>query len=139
MDHAQGFLVNIDVPDLQAAERFYTRAFALRVGRRFAEPWLELLGGNAPIYLLEKKPGSASSQGAPVRTYGRHWTPVHFDFLVPEIDTAVQRALEAGAKLESPAEHVPYGKLALLSDPFGHGFCLIELNAQGYDAVPSAE
>lgn len=139
MDHAQGLLVNIDVPDLQSGERFYTRAFALRVGRRFAEPWLELIGGNAPIYLLEKKGGSASSSGAPARTYTRHWTPVHFDFLVPEISTAVQRALDAGAQLESPAEDTPYGKLAVLSDPFGHGFCLIEMNAQGYDALQLAE
>jgi predicted enzyme related to lactoylglutathione lyase len=139
MDHAQGFLVNIDVPDLEAGARFYTQALALRVGRRFAEPWLELIGGNAPIYLLEKKPGSTPAPGVLARTYERHWSPVHFDFLVPEIDTAVQRALAAGAKLESPAEDAPYGKLAMLSDPFGHGFCLIEMNAQGYDAIPLAD
>jgi predicted enzyme related to lactoylglutathione lyase len=139
MDHAQSFLVNIDVPDLEAGTRFYTQAFALRVGRRFAEPWVELVGGNAAIYLLEKKPGSTPAPSTLERSYERHWTPVHFDFVVPEIDTAVQRALAAGAKLEQPSADVPYGKLALLSDPFGHGFCLLEFNAQGYDAVPTRQ
>ncbi|HEY6880501.1 MAG TPA: VOC family protein [Polyangiales bacterium] len=137
MDHAQNFLVNIDVPDLEAATRFYTQAFALRVGRRFAEPWVELIGGNAPIYLLETKPGSEAAPHASRRTYERHWTPVHLDFVVPEIDTAVQSALDAGAKLESAPVELPYGKLAVLSDPFGHGFCLIEFNGQGYDALPT--
>ena len=28
-----------------------------------------------------------------------------------------------------------YGKLAMFADPFGHGFCLIEFNAEGYDAI----
>lgn len=134
---AQTLLVNIDVPDLDAATRFYTEAFALRVGRRFAEPWIELLGGSAAIYLLQKKPGSATAAGAPGRAYARHWTPVHLDFVVPDIDAALERALKAGAKLEQPAEDVPYGKLALLSDPWGHGFCLLEFNARGYDAVPT--
>lgn len=136
MEHAQPFLVNIDVDDLEAATRFYTQAFALRVGRRFAEPWVELVGGSAHVYLLEKKPATQPAPGAAQRSYARHWTPVHFDFVVPEMSAAIERALAAGAKLEKPAEDVPYGKLALLSDPWGHGFCLIEFNAAGYDAVP---
>lgn len=137
MEHVQTLLVNIDVPDLDAATRFYTEAFALRVGRRFAEPWIELVGGSAAIYLLEKKPGTATAPGAPERSYARHWTPVHMDFVVPEIDAALARALAAGAKLEQAPQDVPYGKLALLSDPWGHGLCLIEFNAAGYDAVPT--
>ena len=26
-------------------------------------------------------------------------------------------------------------RIALLADPFGHGFCLIQFSEQGYDAV----
>ena len=39
-------LINIDVPDLERAERFYVAALGLRVGRRF-EGVVELLGATA--------------------------------------------------------------------------------------------
>ena len=128
-------LVNIDVDDLERATRFYTEAFGLRVGRRFAEPWRELLGPGVQIYLLEKKPGtSATIDTVRARDYQRHWTPVHLDFVVPSIGAAIERAVRAGAKVERDVVDEPYGRLALLADPFGHGFCFIEFNAQGYDA-----
>jgi catechol 2,3-dioxygenase-like lactoylglutathione lyase family enzyme len=52
-------LVNTDVDDLEEAARFYTEALALRVGRRFAAAGIELLGAEAPIYLLVKDAGTA--------------------------------------------------------------------------------
>lgn len=132
---APGVLVNIDVDDLSRATQFYTEALGLRIGRRFAEPWIELLGDGVRIYLLQKKPGTpatlATSQG---RDYRRHWTPVHLDFVVPSIDAAIERAIRAGATVERATTDEPYGRLALLADPFGHGFCFIEFNARGYDA-----
>ena len=33
----------------------------------------------------------------------------------------------------------PYGRLAMFADPFGHGFCLIEFSAQGYDAIAGSD
>ena len=36
----------------------------------------------------------------------------------------------------APSEHA-YGRLALLSDPFGHGFCLLEFRGNGYDELLS--
>ena len=42
-------LVNIDVPDLAAAEAFYSAAFGLRRGRRFGIDALELIGAEVPI------------------------------------------------------------------------------------------
>ena len=51
-------LVNIDVPDLALAERFYVDAFGLRPGRRFGSGGVELLGADVPLYLLPKAPGS---------------------------------------------------------------------------------
>ena len=29
----------------------------------------------------------------------------------------------------------PYGKLALMADPFGNGFCLLEFTGRGYDEI----
>jgi catechol 2,3-dioxygenase-like lactoylglutathione lyase family enzyme len=40
-------LVNIDVDDLERATRFYEGAFGFRVGRRFGDACVELLGGSA--------------------------------------------------------------------------------------------
>ena len=132
-------LVNIDVDDLERAARFYSGAFGLRPGRRFGGDGLELLGGNAPIYLLVKPAGSAATPaGAATRDYRRHWTPVHLDVVVDDIGAALQRALDAGATLEQPVRASRWGKLALLADPFGHGLCLIEFVGRGYDEIASA-
>src|SRR6476619_3943641 len=96
-------LVNIDVDDLGLAVRFYTSAFDLKVARRFGSDGVELLGGSSPIYLLRKPGGtSATPSSSQVRVYGRHWTPVHLDFVVDDIEAAVKRATAAGATLEQP-------------------------------------
>jgi predicted enzyme related to lactoylglutathione lyase len=130
------FLANIDVDDLDKAVRFYQAAFGLKVGRRFGAGGVEMLGGPAPLYLLLKAAGTAASSAAtPVRRYDRHWTPVHLDFVVEEIESAVQNALAAGARLEAAISTASWGKLALMADPFGHGFCFIEFLGRGYDEI----
>ena len=128
-------LINIDVPDAEAGVRFYGAAFGLEVGRRFGEDFVELLGWAAPVYLLTKKPGTVGA-GGDLRRYERHWTPFHLDIVVDDVDAAVTRAVAAGATLEASARDTPYGRIAMLGDPFGHGFCLLQFNAQGYDALP---
>jgi predicted enzyme related to lactoylglutathione lyase len=128
-------LVNIDVGDLASAERFYCAAFGLRVGRRF-EGALELLGSDAPIYLLAKAGGTpAAPAPAAPRDYARHWTPVHLDFAVDDIEAAVTRACAAGAVLEKDIAARDWGRIALLADPFGNGFCLLQFSERGYDAI----
>jgi predicted enzyme related to lactoylglutathione lyase len=129
-------LVNLDVDDIEQAVRFYTEGLLLQVGRRFDADFVELLGADAPIYLLSKAAGGKPFDGAAHgRDYSRHWTPVHLDFVVEDIETAVGRAVAAGAKLERPTSEHAYGRLALLSDPFGHGFCLLEFQGRGYDEL----
>ena len=130
------FLVNIDVADLEEAIRFYGRAFDLRVSRRLDGNVVEMLGGPAPIYLLAKSTATpAYDASAEHRRYERHWTPVHLDFVVDDIDRAVRRAEAAGALLEKPIVTRPWGKLALMADPFGHGFCLVQFLGRGYDEI----
>jgi predicted enzyme related to lactoylglutathione lyase len=128
-------LVNIDVDDLERGTRFYCDGLGLRVGRRF-DGWVELLGAAAPIYLLPKPSGSAvSPKSGQKRDYARHWTPVHLDFVATDIDAALKRALSAGATLERDVTQHAYGKLALLADPFGNGFCLLQFTGRGYDEI----
>src|SRR3546814_19565247 len=94
-------LINIDVPDLAAAEAFYTAAFALRPARRFGGDAIELLGANVPIYLLHTPAGSTAA-GDAKRGYARHWTPLHSDLAVEDLDAAVQRAVDAGDSQAGP-------------------------------------
>ncbi|HEY0817623.1 MAG TPA: VOC family protein [Rhizobacter sp.] len=131
-------LVNIDVPDLARAEAFYCHAFGLRPGRRLGGEVLELLGAPVPIYLLQKPAGSSPVPGGTqVRSYHRHWCPVHLDIVVPDIAAAVRQALAAGALQEKPVQVAAWGKLALLCDPYGNGFCLVEFTGRGYDEIAS--
>ena len=129
-------LVNIDVDDLAKAVAFYRDAFGLDPARRLGEGAVEMLGAGAPIYLLEKPAGStAVPDTAAKRSYARHWTPVHLDFVVPDLDAALDRARAAGAQVERGIRREAWGRIALLSDPFGHGFCLIEFVGRGYDEI----
>lgn len=128
-------LINLDVDDLNKAIHFYTTAFDLKVGRHFGD-WTELVGGTSPIYLLPKAAGtSVATSTLQARNYARHWTPLHLDFVVADIEVAIKRALLAGATQEREVTTHPYGKLALMADPFGHGFCLIQFTGKGYDEL----
>jgi predicted enzyme related to lactoylglutathione lyase len=130
-------LINIDVDDLEKAVAFYRDAIGLRPGRRlFGRSVVEMLGASSKIHLIAKPPGSSASLRAPLpRSYDRHWTPVHLDFEVTDIEGAVQRALAAGAKLEGKLQSFSWGRLATMSDPFGHGFCVLQFTGRGYDEV----
>lgn len=132
---ATSFIVNLDVPDIGAAEAFYTQAFGLHAGRRLGSGALELLGGPTPLYLLQNDAGSAATEDGDVRDYERHWTPVHLDWVVADIDAALARAITAGATVEKAVREHRWGRIAVLADPFGHGFCLIQFSDAGYDAL----
>lgn len=127
-------LVNIDVPDLKRAEAFYVAALGLTPTRRFGQGGVELSGLPVRLYLLEKPEGSVGAGDQP-RRYDRHWTPVHMDVVVDDLDAALDRALAAGAALEQPARTEVWGRIALLADPFGHGLCLIQFLNRGYDEM----
>jgi predicted enzyme related to lactoylglutathione lyase len=127
--------INIDVPDLRSATRFYVDAFGLRVGRRF-DGAVELLGAAVPIFLLAKSEGSLPFSGAAAgRSYVRHWTPVHIDVIVRDLEAAGARAAANGARGAGGVSEHSWGRMALFSDPFGNGFCLLELRGRGYDEM----
>ena len=130
-------VINIDVDDLEKAINFYTAALGLRAGRRLFEGSVaEMLGAASVIHLLAKAPGTHAAPGSSLtRDYRRHWTPVHLDFEVENIAAAVDRAIRAGAALEDEVRSFKWGHLATMSDPFGHGFCLVQFVGNGYDTA----
>lgn len=130
------FLVNVDVGDLERAIAFYTTALGLRVVRRIGPDIAELAGADTPLYLTAHAEGSAAFPGAARgRRWERHWTPVHLDFRVPRLEPALERAQAAGARMEGSVREFAGARFAVLSDPFGNGFCLLEA-AGGSGADP---
>ena len=126
-------IVNIDVPALAPAIDFYTAALGLALNRVLDGDVAELGGASSVLYLMEKPAGSRPAEGLPLaRHYARHWTPVHMDFVVDDVAAAARRALAAGAVQESDCIEWMGSKCITFSDPFGHGFCLIEFRGETY-------
>lgn len=130
-------LINIDVPDLPAAEALYAQAFGLTAGRRFGDGGVELLGASAPIYLLRNAAGSVAAADAR-RGYDRHWTPIHLDVVVEQLEPALDRALSAGMRQEGELREADWGRIVRLADPFGHGWCLLQFAGRGYDEISTS-
>ena len=53
------------------------------------------------------------------------------------LSAALARARSAGASLEGEVSTYKWGHIAVMADPFGHGFCLIEFLGRGYDEIAS--
>ncbi len=126
----------IDVNDMERAIAFYTEGLGLRVGRRFKSDFVELLGAGCPIDLLFNAAGTCPVPGSSTpRNYQRHWTPLHLDFVVDDIAAAVARLQRHGAVLEMPVADRVWGRIAGLTDPFGHGLDLLQFRGRGYDEI----
>lgn len=126
----------VDVPDLEAGIAFYRDGLGLAPGRRLGAKWVEMLGAACAIDLLAEGAGtSPSPRSAAVRDYARHWTPVHLDVEVAELERAVEQAIAAGATVDQQIAARKWGRIAVLADPFGNGFCLLEFRGRGYDEM----
>ena len=125
-----------EVAELERGITFYCDGLGLSLKRRLGPNWVELDGANLPIFLLGDRPAMADLGGKRVRrSFARHWTPVHLDFVVPDLDTAVARLTGLGASLDRPVQSREYGRIANMADPFGNGFDLIEFSGAGYDRI----
>jgi predicted enzyme related to lactoylglutathione lyase len=123
----------VEVTDLERGINFCCEALGLTLRRRLRPNWVELGGANVPIFLLGNRPPVADLGGKKVRrTYEQHWTPVHVDFIVADLDQAIARALKSGASLDREPQHREYGRIANMADPFGNGYDLIEFAPGGY-------
>lgn len=117
--------VSIDVSNLEQAETFYIEALGCKKLRGQGKSMSVISTENCDIYLQEKEVGTKpiSSEGVE-RDYGRHWTPVHLDFLAENINEIVEKILRLGGRHEG-GESGDWGAIAYCADPFGNGFCII--------------
>src|ERR1700674_3505098 len=87
----------IEVTDAARGLEFYCDGLGLALKRRLGARWIELEGGNCPIFLLADRPAIADLGVKRIaRSYDRHWTPVHLDFIVADLDATVSRLLALG-------------------------------------------
>lgn len=128
-------LINVDVPDLDGGVAFYKDGVGFQVRRRLFEGLVaEMSLGAVRIFLLEQATGTIAVAGSVhSRTYEDHWTPIHLDIVVDDLEAAAERALAAGARVSGPTRDRNWGRFAPMRDPFGHGFCLIEFRGSDYD------
>jgi lactoylglutathione lyase len=137
--HSVSLVITIDVADLAVAVDFYERALGLHVTRRLGPDIAELGGAETPVYLTQHAAGTAPFAGAAApRDYRRHWTPVHLDFVVPALEPALERAVAAGARRDGAIREFAWGRFAVLADPFGNGFCILQFVGEGYAALAGA-
>lgn len=125
------FEICIDVDDLGNAVEFYSRGLGLTVVEQSAS-WAQLKLSEQTFWIMKIAAGKV---GPIQRDYRRHWTPIHLDFPVDDIDAAVERALGAGGHLdrEITRQTEPGGSgadVANLSDPAGNGVDLIQRHKQ---------
>lgn len=118
--------ISIDVPDLDAGLRFYTAVFGFVENARPFPAMAVLDANNVTVCMHEKPAGSKSSpEGAELRHYERHWTPVHLDLHVPDLDAVLTLVRAQGGTIEREFRTQGPKPVAFCSDPFGNGFCVI--------------
>ncbi len=115
------FQICIDVDDVDRAVEFYGRGLGLTVVEHHPD-WAQVKLREQTFWIMK---APAGEQGQISRDYRRHWTPVHLDFTVDDIDEAVKRAVDAGGTLEGEIQLSPKGALANLVDPSGNGVDLV--------------
>jgi predicted enzyme related to lactoylglutathione lyase len=125
----------VEVEDTEAGVAFYIAALGLTVRRRLTPRWVELAGASIPIFILGNRSESFDAGGVAIaREFTRHWTPVHLDFVVDELDAWVRRARKAGAVVEREEAYDTF-RMANCSDPFGNGFDLIQMAPGALDSI----
>ena len=115
------FQICIDVDNVDRAVEFYGRGLGLTVVEHHSD-WAQVKLREQTFWIM-KAPAGMQEQIS--RDYRRHWTPVHLDFTVDDLDEAVKRAVDAGGKLEGEIQRGAKGALANLSDPSGNGVDLV--------------
>jgi predicted enzyme related to lactoylglutathione lyase len=124
--HRPSVHISIDVPSLEAGLRFYGAVFGFVETQRPFPTMAIFDANNVTVCMHEKAAGTKSSPSSDeVRRYGRHWTPIHLDLHVHDLDAILDRVRAEGGTVESELRAQGPRPVAFCSDPFGNGFCVI--------------
>jgi len=120
--------VCIDVSEMDKAIQFYTKALGCELVKKDKE-YSELIMDGLTIYLGENAAGTNPLiDGHAIRNYDRHWTPIHLDFTVSNLEQTISSIVELGGVKEGE-KRGDWGSIAFCADPFGNGFCVMQTGA----------
>lgn len=117
--------VCIDVSDLARGTAFYCDALGCSLVEEHTDHNTMSAAG-VTIHISAKAAGTHATPAGSPRHYERHWTPVHLDFDVEDIDAAISRVEAGGGSVEG-VKRGDWGAAAFCADPFGNGFCLLQI------------
>lgn len=106
------------VKDFPAARRFYREQLGLPVGQETE-------------YMMEFFPGEGTALGvslamhdAAIKLVGRH---TGITFTVKGLEELYAGLVREGVRFTEPLEKSPWGKMAVVADPDGNEFALVEM------------
>ena len=107
----------LNTPDLDAAIRFYSDVF----GHTWAD---EDTGEGGPQYRVFSAAGQLAGGALSTDGGGSYWLPY---FGVADTDATVAAAMGSGGSVLQGPQESAYGKMAVLRDPHGATFAVIEV------------
>ncbi|GFE52453.1 glyoxalase [Roseobacter cerasinus] len=115
--------VSIDVSDMTKALTFYVEALGCKFKKKYSDDWQVVSVGTLDLHIQQKASGTIGAADHK-RDYSRHWTPVHLDFIVDDIEPICAKIENRGGTVEKKT-FSEIADLANCADPFGNGFDLI--------------
>jgi uncharacterized glyoxalase superfamily protein PhnB len=123
-DTVSALIPYLAVRDARAAMAWYTDALGAQV---VGDPYVmdddrighaELTVAGARLYLADEYPEMGLTGP------GDGQVSVSLHLTVPDVDAAVERAVQTGAVLSRPISDAPYGRTGVIIDPYGHRWML---------------
>lgn len=129
MTHQPHITAYLCARDAAAAITFYKQAFGAVEGYRMTGEdgrvgHAELMIGETALFISDEY-----AEMGVVSPKGLGGSPVAFVLEIPDVDTAWQHAIDAGATVTRPIAEAPFGRGGWLLDPFGHRWNLMTSNA----------
>jgi uncharacterized protein len=109
--------------DVDKARAFYTRVFGLEA-KRLDAPGID-------YWTLHKGPKTAFGM-MQITEHMPKDEPSHWNtyFAVADVDASAKEVIALGGKVLAPPFDTPYGRMTLVTDPFGAAFCLLTPSQQ---------
>lgn len=107
--------VELYVPDLDAGIAYYSGALGLKL-----------------LWRADTSAGLGMAEGETEVTLQTDRQQMNVDFKVPCVADALERIVSAGGKVVCPAFDIPIGKCAVVADPFGNRYVLLDMSKGRY-------